>query len=97
MSTSDVFNAIEEVASDWELLGLNLNISHTMLKVIDKDCHTVKEKTIELIQTWMTSKSMPSWSLLAEALVSCSVDQPKIKEKISHQHSKFSLKQVHVY
>ena len=92
MSTSDVFNAIEEAISDWELLGLNLNISHSTLKVIDKDCQKVKEKTIELIQTWMTSKNMPSWSLLAEALVSCSVDRPKINEKICHQYSKCFFK-----
>ena len=75
MSTSDVYSAIKEVFSDWESLGRNLGIPHSTLKDIDKDHLKVIEKKIELVQTWMTGTSMPTWPSLVEALrkpsVSC--------------------------
>ena len=89
MSTSDVYSAIEELVDEWQLLGLNLNIPRPKIISIDSDFHHVEEKKVELIQTWMTDKNMPSWSLLVEALLSQSVDQPRIADKISQQRSKF--------
>ena len=88
MSTSDVYRAIKEVVSDWRLLGLNLNIPHPELETIDINFHKVEEKKIELIQTWMTGNVMPTWSSLVKALLSPSVDRPRIADKISQQQSK---------
>ena len=88
MSTSDVCSAIEEVTSDWEVLGVSLGIPTSKLRTIDANFHKVEEKKIELIQTWMTGKNMPNWSLLVKALLSPMMNQPIIAENISQQQSK---------
>ena len=88
MSTSDVYSTIEEVTSDWEVLGVNLSIQISKLRTIDANFHKVEEKKIELIQTWMTDKNMPSWSLLVKALLSPTMNQLIIAENISQQQSK---------
>ena len=90
MSTSDVYSAIEDVVGNWKLLGLSLDIPPSTLEAIDINFHKVEDKKIELIQTWMTSKSMPTWSVLAKALLSHPVDRPAIAEKISQHQSKYT-------
>ena len=89
LNTSDVYSAIEDVVGNWKLLGLNLDIPPSTLEAIDINFHKVEDKKIELIQTWMTSKSMPTWSLLVKALLSHPVDRPRIAETISQHHSKY--------
>ena len=92
MSTSDVYRATKEVVGAWMRLGLNLGIPHSTLETIDINFPKVEEKKKELIQTWMTGESMPTWSLLAEALRSPSSDHPRLVERIFQQKSKVTCK-----
>ena len=89
MSASDVYSSIEEVSSDWEVLGVNLNIPTSKFRTIDANFHKVEDKKIELIQTWMTGRNMPSWSILVKALFSPTMNQPIIVENISQHQSKY--------
>ena len=91
MSTSDVYRAIEEVVGAWMRLGLNLGIPQSTLETIDINFPKVEEKKKELIQTWMTGESMPTWSLLAEALHSPSSYHPRLAETITQQQSKLCV------
>ena len=92
MSTSDAYSAIEGVVDDWKLLGLNLGILWPTLTTIDIDPQkTMAEKKHKMLQTWMTGESMPTWSLLAEALRCPSSNHPRLAEKISRQQSKLCV------
>ena len=91
MSTRDVYFAIEEIVDKWYLLGINLSIPPPMLDTINCNSHKIEEKKTEMIQVWMTGRSMPTWSSLVEALQSPSTDQPRIAERISHEYSKAAI------
>ena len=88
MDTSDVKCAIKQVSEKWTLLGINLGIRLEILEEIDCEHLKIRHKKREMIQVWMTSTSMPTWSSLVEALHSPSIALCETAERISTQHSK---------
>ena len=91
MGTSEVYKAIEEIVDEWDLLGINLSIPPPTLNTIKRDFHKTKDQKTEMIQVWMTGRSMPTWCSLVEALHSPSTDQPRIATSISQEYSKAAI------
>ena len=81
-------NAIKPVSQNWKLLGINLGIPLEILEEIDSDHPKTRHKKSEMIQVWMTSTTMATWSSLVEALHSPSIALHETAERISKQHSK---------
>lgn len=91
MSSTEIESATEDVVAKWKLLGINLCAPHTTLEAIDANYHKVENKKSEMIQTWLTGETMPTWSAVVEALCSPSIDLPRAADKVSVDHSKSNL------
>ena len=74
--------------SEWEGLGLNLELHPNLLKVILKDKHNVNDCLEEVLCNWLRKNYMdkqkdPTWSQLASAVEP--IDHA-LSEQIKQQH-----------
>ena len=87
MSATDLWkvqNSIWEVRTDWYNLGLGLDIAPDSLDAIQQDNAQKPDRCFRAMLTkWLRRDSpRPTWSALAEALRSPSVDHSKLAEQV---------------
>ena len=77
-----VKNAILSAHSKWYDVGLELGIIADTLDAIKKDCQSCKDCYIEMLKQWLRSDLRPSWSVLADALRSPSVEEGALADQL---------------
>ena len=83
LSLKNLTNALSEV-SDWEGLGIQLDINFTKLREISKDRSTSEERKRVMLQFWLGSGAKPSWKKLLSAL--CKMDLKRVAEEIEREY-----------
>ena len=82
-----VLTALESVVGQWDMLGLHLGLSDSVVNTIEKDYHTTPERKKRMVQMWMSAPQLcPSWCSLVKALHK--VGLKSAAEKISKECSK---------
>ena len=94
MELIKVLTALEPVVGEWYILGLQLRLSDSMMKIIESDYHTTPERKMRMVQRWMsTPKLCPSWCSLVKALRKVYLNVAA--EKISKEYSKCFVTSSH--
>ena len=87
MELIKVLRALEPVVGEWDMLGLHLGLSDSVVDTIERDCHTTPERKKRMVQRWMSAPQLcPSWCSLVKALHE--VDLNTAAEKIAKEYSK---------
>lgn len=77
-----------EVESDWFSIGIQLNLSHSLLKKIEADNpKSVQHCCAEMFAEWLSQDKAASWSTLMDALTSKSVAKRKLAETLGTRYS----------
>lgn len=75
------------VCSKWQLIGIQLDLSHTLLKQIEADHHgNTQQCCIAMFSEWLSQDTAASWSTLITALTSKSVSEHRTVETLNTQY-----------
>ena len=83
LSLKNLTNALSDV-SDWEGLGIQLDINFSKLQEISKDRSTTEERKRVMLQFWLGSGVKPSWEKLLSALYK--MDRKHVAEEIKREY-----------
>ena len=68
--------------ASWYVIGVELEVNISTLQAFNKDHGSVDEKLGAVINHWLCKSTNKSWTVLAEAMGSGTVNQEDIKERI---------------
>ena len=87
MDLIKVLTALEPVVDKWNMLGLHLGLSDSVVDTIERDYHTTPERKKRMVQKWMSAPQLcPSWCSLVKALREVGLNTAA--ERISKEYSK---------
>ena len=87
MELIKVLTALEPVVGQWDMLGLHLGLSDSLVDTIERDYHTTLERKKRMVQSWMSTPQLcPSWCSLVKALHKVGLNAAA--ERISKKYSK---------
>jgi len=88
LEMSEVLKSLDEVVDGWFRLGLELGLSASLLRTIERDFHRIGERKREMVWKWMNSVALdPTWCSLANALHA--IKMHAVAEKVSVKHRKW--------
>lgn len=93
---SSVYLAIREVATQWEYLGLALDINQDLLDQVEHDKDKVIDRLKAVIKLWLTGNGGErTWRFLCVALEDPIVERIDIARKIAEKYVSSIAEQWH--
>ena len=62
-----------EYAHCWEQIGIGLNLSHSTIRIIERNKPTVQERCTNMFATWLERNREANWNTLLEV-----IDSPEV-------------------
>ena len=78
VSVKDLLSELEEVITNWFVLGVFLNIPESKLCEIRQDYENDEECKMEMLMSWK-QLSIPTWNAIVDALAKIGMDSLAIK------------------
>ena len=79
----DLVSELQDV-SDWIPFGVWLGIRSPKLEAIRRNCQTIEECRIEMLNTWLIMVRTPTWSAVVQALEK--IGMPRLADEIAHKY-----------
>lgn len=82
----DLVNELNDV-NNWIAFGLNLDIEIERLREIEKECATVQECRIKMLEVWQNNV-IPTWSAVVDALLA--TGRKLLASRLAQKHGEFN-------
>ena len=84
LTLKTVFSALCSVCYKWFSIGLELDVTESQLKIIEKDRLGSEEQMRTMLDYWMHNATdpLPSWKVLVDALKAPTVCENKLAKEL---------------
>ena len=70
----------------WFVIGLELDVAESQLKVIETDRHGAQERMRTMLDYWLNNAAVPSWKVLVDTLKAPTVGESRLAKELEERH-----------